>query len=291
MVLRKAVIPAAGLGTRFLPATKAQPKEMLPIVDKPAIQFVVEEAVKAGLSDILIITGRGKRAIEDHFDLAFELEYYLQKNEKFEELKELKKVETIASMGRIHFIRQGAPLGLGHAVLHAKDHVGNEPFVVLLGDDLLGGDTSCLEKMIQFHYETKSNIIALERIPLEKASSYGVMHGKEQQKGFYKSERLVEKPKEKKDISDLAIMGRYVLNPEIFKALENTKPDEKGEIQLTNALTELSKTQSIYGYLFEGVRWDIGNKLGFLKATVDYALERDDTREEFKAYLKQKLSQ
>jgi UTP--glucose-1-phosphate uridylyltransferase len=290
MVIRKAVIPAAGLGTRFLPATKAQPKEMLPIVDKPAIQFVVEEAIKAGLSDILIITGRGKRATEDHFDSAFELEYYLREKGKAEELKVLKEVDTITSMGRIHFIRQGAPLGLGHAVLQAKDHIGNEPFVVLLGDDLLPQDTSCLDKMIEFYNETKSNVIALERIPMEKADSYGVIHGKEERKGFFKLTRLVEKPSKPEDKSDLAIMGRYVLNPEIFTALEHTKSDPKGEIQLTDALSELNKSQPIYGFLYEGIRWDIGNKLGFLKATVDYALQRDDTRDEFIEYLKKKLA-
>jgi len=285
MLIRKAVIPAAGLGTRFLPATKAQPKEMLPIVDKPAIQFVVEEAINSGLSDILIITGRGKRAIEDHFDRAFELEYYL---EKFGKMEELAQVETTASMGRIHFIRQGQPAGLGHAVLQAKDHVGLEPFVVLLGDDILR-DTSCIENMMQFHNETGANIIALEKVPLEKSGSYGVVYGKEEKKGFYKIDKLIEKPQARDVGSELAIMGRYVLNPEIFTALENTKPDPKGELQLTDALVELKKFQPIYGYLYQGLRWDIGNKIGFLKATVDYALERKDTRDEFIAYLKSKL--
>jgi len=285
MLIRKAVIPAAGLGTRFLPATKAQPKEMLPIVDKPAIQFVVEEAINSGLSDILIITGRGKRAIEDHFDRAFELEYYL---EKFGKKEELAQVETTASMGRIHFIRQGSPAGLGHAVLQAKDHVGQEPFVVLLGDDILR-DTSCIENMIEFHKQTKANVIALEKIPTEKAGSYGMVYGSEEKKGFYRIDKLVEKPQTSDAGSELAIMGRYILNPEIFTALENTKPDRIGELQLTDGLVELKKTQPIYGYLYQGLRWDIGNKIGFLKATVDYALERKDTRDEFIAYLKSKL--
>jgi len=291
MVIRKAVIPAAGLGTRFLPATKALPKEMLPIVDTPAIQFVVEEAIKAGLSDILIITGRGKRAIEDNFDRAFELEDYLKERGKAEELNKLKKVETIPSMGRIHYIRQGNPFGLGHAVLQAKDHIGDEPFVVLLGDDILPGDTSCLDQMIRFYNKTKSNVIALEKIPIEKAKDYGVAHGREEENGFFKIERLVEKPKKETDMSDMAIIGRYLLNPEIFTALENTPKDQDNEIQLTDALSILNKTQPIYGYLYQGKRWDVGNILGFIKATVDYALERDDTRKDFISYLKKKLAE
>jgi len=288
MRVRKAVIPAAGLGTRFLPATKAQPKEMLPIVDKPAIQFVVEEAIIAGLSDILIITGRGKRAIEDHFDRAFELEYYLGKQDK---KRELSQVETIARMGNIHFIRQGSPAGLGHAVLQAKDHVGNEPFVVLLGDDILGGDPACILSMMQIHEEKESSVIALEKIPIEKAGSYGIVQGVEEKQGLYKIDKLIEKPKPEEAKSDLAIMGRYILTPEIFSALENTDPDAKGELQLTDALSRLGETQSIYGHLYKGLRWDIGDKIGFLKATVDYALSRDDTKDELTAYLKRKLGE
>ncbi|MCD6218695.1 UTP--glucose-1-phosphate uridylyltransferase GalU [bacterium] len=286
MLIRKAVIPAAGLGTRFLPATKAQPKEMLPIVDKPAIQFVVEEVLTAGISDILIITGRGKRAIEDHFDRAFELEYYLKKQGKG---KLLDEVGTIASMGQIHFIRQGTPAGLGHAVLQAKDHVGNEPFVVLLGDDILGGNPACIQEMMRIYEEKKCSVVAVEQVPIEEAHKYGVVVGEKanDNDNLIKVDYLKEKPKKPK--SDLAIMGRYVLTPEIFTMLENISPDEKGEIQLTHALEELLKMQPIYAYLFEGLRWDIGNKIGFLKATVDYALSTDEVRDEFTEYLKDKL--
>ena len=286
MLIRKAVIPAAGLGTRFLPATKAQPKEMLPIVDKPAIQFVVEEALNAGISDILIITGRGKRAIEDHFDRAFELEYYLDKLGK---KRELSQVETIASMGRIHFIRQGSPAGLGHAVLQARDHVGNEPFVVLLGDDILGGDPACIQRMMEIYAEKQCSVLGLEKIPIDKASSYGIIQGKHEGDGVYKVDDLIEKPGPKETKSDLAIMGRYILTPEIFQALENTQADAKGELQLTDGLKQLKKTQGIYAYLYNGLRWDTGDKLGFLKATVDFALSREDTRDDFRAYLKKKL--
>jgi UTP--glucose-1-phosphate uridylyltransferase len=286
MTIRKAVIPAAGLGTRFLPATKAQPKEMLPIVDKPAIQFVVEEALVAGISDILIITGRGKRAIEDHFDRAFELEYNL---EKLGKKRELSQVETIASMGRIHFIRQGTPSGLGHAVLQAKDHVGDEPFVVLLGDDILGSDPTCILRLMQVYDEKKASVIALQEVPDEKACEYGIVEGEDLGEGLLRISKLIEKPKPGQSKSNLAIMGRYVLTPEIFKALENTQYDKNGELQLTDGLHELNKTQEIYASVYKGLRWDTGNKIGLLKANVDYALQRDDTREEFTAYLKEKL--
>lgn len=286
MTIRKAVIPAAGLGTRFLPATKAQPKEMLPIVDKPAIQFVVEEALIAGISDILIITGRGKRAIEDHFDRAFELEYNL---EKLGKKRELTQVETIASMGRIHFIRQGTPSGLGHAVLQAKDHVGDEPFVVLLGDDILGSDPSCILRLMEVYEEKKASVIALQEVPIEKAGEYGIVEGEILGDGLLKVSKLIEKPKLGESKSNLAIMGRYVLTPEIFKALENTHYDKNGELQLTDALHELNKTQEIYASVYKGLRWDTGNKIGLLKANVDYALQREDTREEFIAYLREKL--
>ena len=286
MTIRKAVIPAAGLGTRFLPATKAQPKEMLPIVDKPAIQFVVEEALIAGISDILIITGRGKRAIEDHFDRAFELEYNL---EKLGKKRELTQVETIASMGRIHFIRQGTPSGLGHAVLQAKDHVGDEPFVVLLGDDILGSDPSCILRLMQVYEEKKASVIALQEVSVEKAAEYGIVEGEDLGDGLLKVSKLIEKPKPGESKSNLAIMGRYVLTPEIFKALENTQYDKNSELQLTDGLHELNKTQEIYASVYKGLRWDTGNKIGLLKANVDYALQRDDTREEFIAYLREKL--
>jgi UTP--glucose-1-phosphate uridylyltransferase len=286
MTIRKAVIPAAGLGTRFLPATKAQPKEMLPIVDKPAIQFVVEEALIAGISDILIITGRGKRAIEDHFDRAFELEYNL---EKLGKKRELTQVETIASMGRIHFIRQGTPAGLGHAVLQAKDHVGDEPFVVLLGDDILGSDPSCILRLMQVYEDKKASVIALQEVSVEKAAEYGIVEGEDLGDGLLKVSKLIEKPKPGESKSNLAIMGRYVLTPEIFKALENTQYDKNSELQLTDALHELNKTQEIYASVYKGLRWDTGNKIGLLKANVDYALQREDTREEFTAYLREKL--
>lgn len=291
-MIRKAVIPAAGLGTRFLPATKAQPKEMLPIVDKPAIQFVVEEVLTAGISDILIITGRGKRAIEDHFDRAFELEYYLEKAGKKQLLID---VGTIASMGRIHFIRQGTPAGLGHAVLQARDHVADEPFVVLLGDDILAGNPDCILEMMNIYENKKSSIIAVEKVLKEKASEYGIVKGELEKGNLFKISEMLEKPPivppdyiyEDKYV--LAIMGRYALTPEIFANLDTITPDTHGELQLTDALKDLLNSQSIYAYLYEGLRWDIGNKLGFLKATVDYALSISDIRDDFTEYLKGKI--
>ena len=291
-MIRKAVIPAAGLGTRFLPATKAQPKEMLPIVDKPAIQFVVEEVLNAGISDILIITGRGKRAIEDHFDRAFELEYYLEKAGKLDLLDE---VGTIAGMGRIHFIRQGTPAGLGHAVLQAKEHVGDEPFIVLLGDDILEGDPYCIGEMISIYEERKCSSVAVQKVLKEEAKNYGIVRVEKKKDDLFKVLQVEEKPPVAPPefiIDDkfvLAIMGRYVLTPEIFTELENVTPDKFGELQLTHGLERLLNTKPIYAHLHEGLRWDIGSKLGFLKATVDYALSIDEIRDDFIEYLKGKI--
>jgi UTP--glucose-1-phosphate uridylyltransferase len=281
--VRKAVIPAAGLGTRFLPATKAQPKEMLPIVDKPTIQYVVEEAAHAGLTDILIITGRGKRAVEDHFDKAFELEYFLKKKKENERLKQVEESTRIAN---IHFIRQKEPLGLGHAVLCAKDHVGGEPFVVLLGDNIVELERPCTAELIDQYYLRKCSILALQPVPEEKISSYGIIEGHEVEDGIYRITDMIEKPDASDAPSDLAILGRYLLTPAIFPCIEQTKADKRGEIQLTDAIKILGKTEEIYGIVYKGKRWDIGDVNGFLRATVDLALERDDLRASFMEYLR-----
>ena len=281
--VRKAIIPAAGLGTRFLPATKAQPKEMLPIVDKPTIQYVVEEAAAAGLSDILIITGRGKRAVEDHFDKAFELEYFLKEKKENERLKQ---VEESTRIGNIHFIRQKEPLGLGHAVLCAKDHVGNEPFVVLLGDIIVERNRPCTAELIGQYHRRGCSILALQKLPDEKLSSYGVIDGREVENGVYHLTNLIEKPPPGTAPTNLAILGRYLLTPGIFECIEKTNADKGGEIQLTDAIKLLSKIEDIYGFEYKGELWDVGTVPGFLRATVDFALRRDDVKDGFLDYLR-----
>ncbi|MBF8278711.1 MAG: galU [candidate division NC10 bacterium] len=283
MRIRKAVLPAAGLGTRFLPATKAQPKEMLPIVDKPTIQYVVEEAAASGIEDIIIVTGRGKNAIEDHFDRSLELQIALERKGKDGQLKEIQRISELASFC---YVRQKEPLGLGHAILVARALVGNEPFAVLLGDDIIDAEVPCLRQMISVFDKYRSSIIAVQQVPREETSSYGIIDHKPVEDSVYRIEDLVEKPTPDTAPSDLAIIGRYILTPEIFDALEQTLPDEGGEIQLTNGLRILLRTQAIYGLAFRGRRYDAGSKLGFLKATVQFALKRPDLAPGFRSYLK-----
>jgi UTP--glucose-1-phosphate uridylyltransferase len=269
----KAVIPAAGLGTRFLPATKAQPKEMLPIVDKPAIQYVVEEAVEAGIDDILIITGRGKRSLEDHFDRSFELEYYLETTGKLEELKEVQEISEIAS---IHYIRQKDPLGLGHAVLSAKSHVAGNPFAVLLGDDICADGGTLLREMIAAFERYGRSVIAVMEVPIEEIAAYGVIEPEVVDDRLVEVQKIVEKPSPEEAPSNLAVIGRYVFTPEIFDALERIEPGVGGEIQLTDGIAKLLESQTVYAYLYEGPRYDIGKKEDWIRATLEMALERDD---------------
>ena len=284
MKVRKGVFPAAGLGTRFLPATKAQPKEMLPLVDKPMIQYVVEEAVASGLSEIIIVTGRGKRAIEDHFDAAFELEYYLADRGKTEELAQIKTISELAS---VSYVRQKEPLGLGHAILCARALVGDEPFAVLLGDDIIGAAPSpCIRQLLDVSERYGAPTIAVRRVLREHIHQYGVVAVRPCEDRVHEITDLVEKPKAQDAPSDLAIIGRYVLPPEIFGILAETKADSRGEIQLTDALRTLRSQRPMYAVEFEGRRYDTGNKLGFLKATVEFALARPDLSTEFRAYLK-----
>jgi UTP--glucose-1-phosphate uridylyltransferase len=284
MNVRKAVFPAAGLGTRFLPVTKAQPKEMLPLVDKPTIQYVVEEAVASGLSDIVIVTGRGKRAIEDHFDDAFELEYYLNERGKTEELAQIKAISELAS---VSYVRQKEPLGLGHAILVARSLVGAEPFGVFLGDDIIGGaSTPCMKQLLDVFDKLDGPVIAVERVPRDRIHQYGVIAGHNIGGNVWELSDLVEKPRAEEAPSDLAIIGRYVLTPDIFDILAETAADRRGEIQLTDGLRTLRKRRPMYAVEFEGKRYDTGDKLGFLKATVEFALARPDLADAFRAYLK-----
>jgi UTP--glucose-1-phosphate uridylyltransferase len=281
-VVRKAVIPAAGLGTRFLPATKAQPKEMLPLVDKPAIQYVVEEAVRAGLRDILIITGRGKRPLEDHFDRSFELEYYLEAAGKFDELKHMR---AIAEMADIHYVRQGEPLGLGHAVSVARQHVGNEPFAVMLGDDIMAESSHVLEDMIGVHERYGRSVVALKEFPRSEISAYGCVRPEYVEEGLVRLLDVVEKPAADEAPSNLAVMGRYVFTPQVFDALHRVKPGRGGELQLTDAMALLLEEETIFGFVFDDGRYDIGKKLDYLRATVELAIEREDLGPSFRAFL------
>ncbi len=282
-VIRKAVFPAAGLGTRFLPATKAQPKEMLPLVDKPIIQYGVEEAVASGVGNIILVTGRGKNAIEDHFDVSVELETFLEARGKKELLAEIRKISNLINFS---YVRQGEPLGLGHAVLVTQPLVGNEPFAVILGDDVIDANPPALRQMIDVFGEVQGPVLAVERVPPEDVSSYGIIDGEEIRPGVYRIRDLVEKPPRDEAPSDLAIIGRYILTPDIFPALEATQSDRTGEIQLTNGLRRLLKSRPIFGCRIEGTRHDTGNKLGFLKAVVYFALRRQDLGNAFRQYLK-----
>ncbi|MDD2446737.1 MAG: UTP--glucose-1-phosphate uridylyltransferase GalU [Tissierellia bacterium] len=284
MEVRKAIIPAAGLGTRFLPATKAQPKEMLPIVDKPSLQYIIEEAVNSGIEEILIITGRNKKSIEDHFDRSIELELQLEKAGKFDQLEEVRK---ISDMANIHYIRQKEPKGLGHAIHCAKSFIGDEPCAVLLGDDIVYSKKPCLKQMIEIYDQYKTTILGVQEVPSEEVNKYGIIDAKLIEDRVYKVKGLVEKPSIEKAPSNMAILGRYIINPAIFEILEHTEPGKNGEIQLTDALWTLSQKEAMYAYVFEGQRYDVGDKIGFLKATVDFALRYDDLKEGFMDYLKE----
>ena len=282
--IRKAIIPAAGLGTRFLPATKAQPKEMLPIVDKPTLQYIIEECVASGIEEILIITGRNKKSIEDHFDRSVELEMELEKSGKEEMLKMVRK---ISDMVNIHFIRQKEPRGLGHAILCAKTFVGNEPFAVLLGDDVVYNDNKpCLKQLIDCYEEYKTSVLGVQTVEPQDVNKYGIVGGLHIEDRVYKVKNLIEKPAVEEAPSNVAILGRYIITPKIFEILENTKPGKGNEIQLTDALLELIKHEAMYAYDFEGRRYDVGDKLGFLQATVEYALRKKELRDGFIEYLK-----
>jgi UTP--glucose-1-phosphate uridylyltransferase len=283
--VRKAVFPAAGLGTRFLPATKAQPKEMLPLVDKPIIQYGVEEALGSGVNNIILVTGRGKNAIEDHFDVSVELETFLEARGKRELLAEIRKISNLINVA---YVRQGEPLGLGHAVLVTKDLIGPEPFAVILADDVIDARRPALRQMIDVFEEMDGPVLAIEEVPPENVSAYGIIDAEEIRPGVYRIRDMVEKPPRDEAPSNLAIIGRYVLTPDIFPALEETarEKDRTGEIQLTNGLRKLLKQRAIYGCRIDGVRHDTGNKLGFLKAVVYFALQRDDLSEPFRTYLR-----
>ena len=282
--IRKAIIPAAGLGTRFLPATKAQPKEMLPIVDKPTIQYIIEEAVASGIEEILIITGRNKKCIEDHFDKSVELELELEKSGKTEMLEMVRK---ISDMVDIHFIRQKEPKGLGHAISCARTFVGDEPFAVLLGDDIVYNDQKpCLKQLIDCYSEYNTSVLGVQKVSKENVSKYGIVDGLHIEDRVYKVKGLVEKPSIEEAPSDIAILGRYIITPQIFDILKDTKPGKNGEIQLTDALLKLMEEEAMYAYDFEGKRYDVGDKLGFLIANVEYALRKEELKEQFTEYLK-----
>ncbi len=274
--VRKAIIPAAGLGTRFLPATKAMPKEILPIVDKPTIQYIVEEAIESGIEDIIIVTGKGKRAIEDHFDHNFELEDNLLKKGKFELLEKTKQPAEVD----IHYIRQKEPLGLGHAVWCARKFIGDEPFAVLLGDDIVQSETPCLKQLINEYESTGGSIIGVQQVPEHETHRYGIVDPKEQHGDNYSVNKFVEKPEPGTAPSNLAIMGRYVLSPTIFQYLEQKEVGAGGEIQLTDAIQRLNESQSVFAYDFAGKRYDVGEKLGFIKTTIEFALQNDEIGEE-----------
>ncbi|GAJ97481.1 UTP--glucose-1-phosphate uridylyltransferase GalU [Geomicrobium sp. JCM 19055] len=282
MKVKKAVIPAAGLGTRFLPATKALPKEMLPVVDKPTIQYIVEEAIESGIEDILIISGRGKRAIEDHFDVSYELEQTLERTGKYDRLEEVKKISNMAS---IHYVRQKEPRGLGHAIACARTFIGDEPFAVMLGDDIVRSNTPCLQQLMEIYEEQERSVLGVQQVPDHKVSSYGIVSSQESGEVVNVTD-LVEKPKVEEAPSNMAIMGRYVLTPEIMPILDTIAPGAGNEIQLTDAIRELVKIQEVLAYQFDGKRYDVGDKLGFLQATIDFALEREDYREDLTNYLR-----
>lgn len=282
-MIKKAVIPAAGLGTRFLPATKAQPKEMLPIIDTPTIQYVVQEAVDSGIEDILIISGKGKRAIEDHFDRNFELEFALEKKNE-QAYNEIRKISELAN---IHYIRQKELNGLGDAIYHAKHHVGNEPFAVLLGDTVVKSVIPATQQLIDIYEQYKQIVIGVETVPADKVHRYGIVGGEKINDSLYQLTEMIEKPTIEEAPSNLAVASRYILTPDIFKALEETKVGKNNEIQLTDALQIFLSRGSVYSYTFEGKRYDIGDKLDYLKTTVEFGLQRKEFRKEFREYLKE----
>lgn len=282
MNVRKAIIPAAGLGTRFLPTTKAQPKEMLSIVDKPTIQYIIEEAVASGIQDIIIVTGRNKRSIEDHFDRSIELELELEKQDKVEMLDMVRK---ISDMANIHYIRQKEPRGLGHAILTARHFIGNEPFAVLLGDDVVVSKQPCLSQMIEVYNEYKTSVLGVQKVPHEVVNKYGIVDCRAVDDRVYKVKDLVEKPSVDQAPSDIAILGRYIITPEIFDYLETQDVGKGGEIQLTDALRRLAKDEAMYVYDFKGHRYDVGTKLGFIQANIEFALRNDELKTDMREYL------
>ncbi|WML45829.1 UTP--glucose-1-phosphate uridylyltransferase GalU [Neobacillus sp. PS3-40] len=282
MKVRKAIIPAAGLGTRFLPATKAMPKEMLPIVDKPTIQYIVEEAVESGIEDIIIVTGKGKRAIEDHFDNSFELEQNLFEKGKFELLNEVQKSSKLVD---IHYIRQKEPKGLGHAIWCARKFIGDEPFAVLLGDDIVKAEKPCLKQLMEQYERYNASILGVQTVPDSQVSRYGIVDGMSIGERFYSVNSLIEKPKQEEAPSNLAILGRYILSPKIFDVLSKQTPGAGGEIQLTDAIARLNQHEAVYAYDFEGIRYDVGEKMGFIQTTIDFALQRSELRNQLLDYL------
>lgn len=284
--VKKAIIPAAGLGTRFLPVTKAMPKEMLPIVDKPTIQYIVEEAIQSGIEDIIVVTGKGKRAIEDHFDYAYELEQTLYEKEKFELLE---RVKSVSEMVNIHYIRQKEPKGLGHAIWCARKFIGTEPFAVLLGDDIVEADVPCTKQLIDVYEKTGSSIVGVQQVPYNDTSRYGIIKPLNEMDRIYEIKDLVEKPKLGEAPSDLAIMGRYILTPEIFPILENQECGIQGEIQLTDGIKDLNQIQNVYAYKFEGKRYDVGEKLGFILTNIEFALKNSELRKPVLEYISQVL--
>ncbi|MGG2973680.1 UTP--glucose-1-phosphate uridylyltransferase GalU [Geobacillus stearothermophilus] len=284
--VRKAIIPAAGLGTRFLPATKAMPKEMLPIVDKPTIQYIVEEAIASGIEDIIIVTGKGKRAIEDHFDNAFELEQNLIEKGKYDLLEKVKEPSKVD----IHYIRQKEPKGLGHAVWCARNFIGDEPFAVLLGDDIVQAETPCLKQLIDQYEQTLSSVIGVKKVPDNETHRYGIIDPLEQHGRRYQVRQFVEKPAPGTAPSNLAIMGRYILTPEIFLFLEKQEAGAGGEIQLTDAIQKLNEIQRVFAYEFEGKRYDVGEKIGFIKTTIEFALQHDELREDLIQFMEKLLN-
>ena len=288
MQVKKAVFPVAGLGTRFLPATKSSPKEMLPLIDKPLVHYVVEEAVASGIEQVLFVTGRGKRALEDYFDIAFELEAILHEKGKDVELLE---VRMIAEMVKMFYVRQKQAMGLGHAILCAREFVGNEPFAVLLGDDIVDADRPCLSQLLDVYHKYQGTVLALEQVPMENISSYGCVKANQITERAFEVLDTVEKPKPEDAPSNLAIIGRYVLTPDIFPILEKQEPGKGGEIQLTDAIRKLLSKEAVYGCRFEGTRHDCGDKFGFLKATVDMALKRQEFNGKFKSFLRQRLAE
>ena len=287
MNIRKAIIPAAGLGTRFLPATKAMPKEMLPIVDKPTIQYIIEEAVASGIEDIMIVTGKGKRAIEDHFDDSVELEQNLENNNKWDLLQAVRKSSNLAN---IHYIRQKQPKGLGHAIWCARKFIGDEPFAVLLGDDIVESEQPCLQQIMQVYKHYQTSVIGVQRVPWKDVNRYGIVDGESIAEGVFRANQLVEKPSLAEACSNLAIIGRYVLTPDIFAILEQQSIGVGGEIQLTDALKQLQERQGVMACTFTGQRHDVGDKLGFVQTTIHYALQHKELRDEVLTYLNQIVS-
>src|SRR5690606_6730083 len=281
MKVKKAIIPAAGLGTRFLPATKAMPKEMLPIVDKPTIQYIVEEAIDSGIEDIIIVTGKGKRAIEDHFDTSFELEYHLRQKGKLELLEEVKRPAQVD----VHYIRQKEPLGLGHAVWCARKFIGDEPFAVLLGDDIVQAEVPALKQLIDQFNRYRASVIGVKPVSPDEVERYGIVEAQKMDEGFYRVLDLVEKPKKEEAPSNLAIMGRYILTPRIFDLLGEQQAGSGGEIQLTDAISALNKVEAVYAYEFVGTRYDVGEKMGYIQTMIEMALQREELRDDLLAYL------